>query len=166
MCAIVYNDEIFRHLKKEHNSFTSIYALIEEYHNSMHAWEDCTQQNVTQTNFIFYIFIIIMSFCSFLYSYYIQLIKYKKVFSAPLNMQYVKLTHDQLVSIKNLKTILDFRSGYINIDGFTIDDVNKLMYTITVDKCKYCNFNIILIILFDIYIYIYIYIYNMYIQYE
>ena len=28
-----------------------------------------------------------------------------------------ELTHDQLVLVKNLKTLLDFRSGYINIDG-------------------------------------------------
>ena len=36
-----------------------------------------------------------------------------------------KLTHEQPASIKNLKTLLDFRSGYINIDGFTIDHVNN-----------------------------------------
>ena len=43
-----------------------------------------------------------------------------------------ELTHDQLVLINNLKTLLDFRSRYINIDGFTIGDVNQLMYTLTV----------------------------------
>ena len=36
-----------------------------------------------------------------------------------------KLTYDQLALVKNLKTLLDFRSGYINIDVFTIDDVNN-----------------------------------------
>ena len=44
-----------------------------------------------------------------------------------------ELTHDQLALVKNLKTLLDFRSGYINIDGFTIDDVNNLMYTLCID---------------------------------
>ena len=29
-----------------------------------------------------------------------------------------ELTYDQLALVKNLKTLLDFRSGYINIDGF------------------------------------------------
>ena len=33
-----------------------------------------------------------------------------------------ELTYNQLALIKKLKTLLDFRSGYINIDGFTIDD--------------------------------------------
>ena len=42
-------------------------------------------------------------------------------------------THDQLALIKNLKKIIDFKSGYIIIDGFSIDDVNNLMYTISVD---------------------------------
>ena len=36
-------------------------------------------------------------------------------------------------AVKNLKTLLDFRSGYINIDGFTIDDVNNLIYTLSID---------------------------------
>ena len=31
-----------------------------------------------------------------------------------------ELTHDQLALIKNLKTLLDFRSDYINIYGFTL----------------------------------------------
>ena len=31
-----------------------------------------------------------------------------------------ELTYDQLALVKNLKTFLDFRSGYINIDGFII----------------------------------------------
>ena len=44
-----------------------------------------------------------------------------------------ELTHDQLALIKNLKTLLDFSSGYINIDGFTIDDVNNLIYTLSID---------------------------------
>ena len=44
-----------------------------------------------------------------------------------------ELTHDQLSLIKNLKTLLDFRSDYINIDGFTIDQVNNLMYTLSID---------------------------------
>ena len=45
-----------------------------------------------------------------------------------------ELTHDQLALIKNLKTWLDFRSGYINnIDGFTIDDVNNLIYELSID---------------------------------
>ena len=43
-----------------------------------------------------------------------------------------ELTYDQLALVKHLKTLLDFRSGYINIDGFTIDDVNNLMYTLSV----------------------------------
>ena len=33
----------------------------------------------------------------------------------------------------NELTLLDFRSGYINIDGFTIDDVNNLIYTLSTD---------------------------------
>ena len=33
----------------------------------------------------------------------------------------------------NLKTLLDYRSGYINIDGFTIDDVKNLIYTLSID---------------------------------
>ena len=41
-----------------------------------------------------------------------------------------ELTHDQLALIKKLKTLLDFRSGYINIDGFTFDRVNNLIYTL------------------------------------
>ena len=44
-----------------------------------------------------------------------------------------KLTYDQLVLVKRLKTLLAFRSCYINIDGFTIDDVNNLMYTLSMD---------------------------------
>ena len=44
-----------------------------------------------------------------------------------------ELTYDQLALDKNLKTLLDFRSGYINIDGFTIDDVNDLIYTLSID---------------------------------
>ena len=44
-----------------------------------------------------------------------------------------ELTHDQIALVKNLKTLLDFRSGYINIDGLTIDDVNNLMYTLSID---------------------------------
>ena len=40
-----------------------------------------------------------------------------------------ELTFDQLALVKNLKTLLDFRSSYININGFTIDDVNNLIYT-------------------------------------
>ena len=44
-----------------------------------------------------------------------------------------ELTYDQLALVKNLKTLLDFRSGYINIDGFTIDDVNNLIYTLSID---------------------------------
>ena len=44
-----------------------------------------------------------------------------------------ELTHDQLALIKNSKTLFGFRSGYINIDGFTIDHVNNLMYTLSVD---------------------------------
>ena len=44
-----------------------------------------------------------------------------------------ELTYDHLALIKNLKTLLDFRSGYINIDGFTIDDVNNLIYTLSID---------------------------------
>ena len=43
-----------------------------------------------------------------------------------------ELTHDQLALVKNLKTLLDFRSGYINI-GFTIDDVNNVIYTLNID---------------------------------
>ena len=44
-----------------------------------------------------------------------------------------ELTHDQIALVKNLKTLLDFRSGHINIDGFTIDDVNNLIYTLSID---------------------------------
>ena len=44
-----------------------------------------------------------------------------------------ELTYDQLALVKNLKTLLDFRSVYINIDGFTIDDVNNLIYTLSID---------------------------------
>ena len=40
-----------------------------------------------------------------------------------------ELTYDQLALVKNLKTLLDFRSGYINIDGFNMDHVNNLIYT-------------------------------------
>ena len=43
------------------------------------------------------------------------------------------LTYNQLALVKNLKTVLDFRSGYINIDGFTIDDLNDLIYTLSID---------------------------------
>ena len=44
-----------------------------------------------------------------------------------------ELTYDQLALVKNLKTLLDFRSGYINIDGFTIDDVNNLFHNPSID---------------------------------
>ena len=44
-----------------------------------------------------------------------------------------ELTYDQLALVKNLKTLLDFRSGYINIDGFTIDDENNLIRTLSID---------------------------------
>ena len=44
-----------------------------------------------------------------------------------------ELTYDQLAFVKNLKTLFDFRSGYINIDGFTIDDVNNVIYTLSMD---------------------------------
>ena len=44
-----------------------------------------------------------------------------------------ELTHDQLALVKNLKTLHDFRSCYINIDGFTIDDVHNLIYTLSID---------------------------------
>ena len=44
-----------------------------------------------------------------------------------------QLTYGQLALVKNVKTLLDFRSGYINIDGFTIDDVNNLIYTLSID---------------------------------
>ena len=44
-----------------------------------------------------------------------------------------ELNRDQLLLIKNLKTLLDFRSYYINIDGFTIGDGNISNYTLTVD---------------------------------
>ena len=44
-----------------------------------------------------------------------------------------ELTHDQLALVKNLKTLLDFRSGYIYINQFTIDDVNNLIHTISID---------------------------------
>ena len=36
-----------------------------------------------------------------------------------------ELSYDQLALVKNLKTLLDFRSGYINIEGFTIYGVNN-----------------------------------------
>ena len=36
-----------------------------------------------------------------------------------------ELTYNQLALVKNLKTLLDFRSGYINIHGFTSDDENN-----------------------------------------
>ena len=42
-------------------------------------------------------------------------------------------THDQLTLMKNLKTLLDFRSGYIKIDEFAIDRVNNLIYTLSID---------------------------------
>ena len=44
-----------------------------------------------------------------------------------------ELTYDQLALVKNLKTLVDFRSGYFNIDVFAIDDVQNLMYTLSVD---------------------------------
>ena len=44
-----------------------------------------------------------------------------------------ELTHDQNALVKNLKTLLDFRSGYINIDGFSMYHVNAFMYALTVD---------------------------------
>ena len=44
-----------------------------------------------------------------------------------------ELTHDQLALVKKLKTLLDFRSGYIYIDGFTIDHVNNLIHTLSID---------------------------------
>ena len=44
-----------------------------------------------------------------------------------------ELTHDQLALVKNLQTLLDFRSDYIYIDGFTIDHVNNLIYTLSID---------------------------------
>ena len=44
-----------------------------------------------------------------------------------------ELSHAQLALNKNLKTLLDFRFGYINIDKFTIDHVNNLIYTFSVD---------------------------------
>ena len=50
-----------------------------------------------------------------------------------------EFTHDQIALVKNLKTLLDFRSGYINIDGFTIDDVNNFIYTLSIDWCTDCN---------------------------
>ena len=43
-----------------------------------------------------------------------------------------ELTHDQLALVKNLKTLLGFRSSYINIDGFAIDHVNNLIYTLSI----------------------------------
>ena len=43
------------------------------------------------------------------------------------------LTYDQLALVKNLKMLFDFRSGYINIDGFTIDNVNNLICTLSID---------------------------------
>ena len=50
-----------------------------------------------------------------------------------------ELTYDQFALVKNLKMLLDFRSGYINIDGFTSDDVNNLIYTLSIDLCTDCN---------------------------
>ena len=44
-----------------------------------------------------------------------------------------ELTHDQIALVKNVKTLHDLRSGYINIDGFSIDDVNNLIYTLSID---------------------------------
>ena len=44
-----------------------------------------------------------------------------------------ELRLDQLALIKNLKILLDFRYDYINIDGFTIDQVNNFMYTHSID---------------------------------
>ena len=44
-----------------------------------------------------------------------------------------ELPYDQLALVKNLKTLLALRSGYISIDGFTIDDVNNLIYTLSID---------------------------------
>ena len=44
-----------------------------------------------------------------------------------------ELTNDQLALVKNLKMLLDFRSGYIYIDGFTIDHVNNLIHTLSID---------------------------------
>ena len=44
-----------------------------------------------------------------------------------------ELTHDQIALVKNVKTLHNSRSGYINIDGFTIDDVNNLIYTLSTD---------------------------------
>ena len=55
------------------------------------------------------------------------------MFSALCKITVNELTHGQLASIKNLKTLLDFRSGYINIDGFTIIHVNNLIYTLSID---------------------------------
>ena len=55
-----------------------------------------------------------------------------------------ELTHDRLALINNLKTLLDFRSGYINIVGFTIDHVNNLMYTLCI--VYRCNFNSMFVI--------------------
>ena len=43
------------------------------------------------------------------------------------------LTHDQIALVNNLKTLLDFRSGYINMDGFNIYDVTNLIYTLSID---------------------------------
>ena len=50
-----------------------------------------------------------------------------------INITVNELTHDQLALIKNLKTLLDFISGYIKVDGFTIDQVNNLIYTLSID---------------------------------
>ena len=60
-----------------------------------------------------------------------------------------ELTHNQLALIKNLQRLLDFRSGNINIDGFTIDHVNNLIVYIYI----YIQDNIICIyiILFNRY---------------
>ena len=34
----------------------------------------------------------------------------------------IELTHYQLALVKNLKTLLDFRSGHIYTDGFTAEE--------------------------------------------
>ena len=44
-----------------------------------------------------------------------------------------ELTHDQFVLVKNFKTLLDFRSDYIYIDGFTIYHVYNSIYTLSID---------------------------------
>ena len=45
----------------------------------------------------------------------------------------IYIYHDQLALIKNLKTLLEFRSGNINIDGLAIHHLNNLIYTISLD---------------------------------